>query len=185
MWAAFDSWNISDSVSHAIFKASPKHRKQFFATMCCSARETELLSFSHATLRCAHKLLFAPHPSGGKNTAGQSMACWHNLSDLCNLQTVSSYSSAKTIAPTCLFSPSHLSSTGLGWQAEECRKTLFVYFASLATMSTGESFLSRYWSCYACLSTSTSKGKVDMLRNQSRGAWWSIKEKKEKQSLID
>ena len=45
-------------------------------------------------------------------------------------------------------------------------------------MSAGESFLSKCWSCCACLSTFTSNGKVDMLCNQSRSAWWSIKEKK-------
>ena len=40
----------------------------------------------------------------------------------------------------------------------------------------------RCWSCCACLSIFTSKGKVDMLCNQSGSAWWSIKEKKEKQN---
>ena len=40
----------------------------------------------------------------------------------------------------------------------------------------------RCWSCCACLSIFISKGTVDMLCNQSRGAWWSTKEKKEKQT---
>ena len=56
-----------------------------------------------------------------------------NLSDLWNLQNISNYSSAKTIAHTCLFSPLHLSSK------EESGDTFFVYFAWLVTISTGES----------------------------------------------
>ena len=57
---------------------------------------------------------------------------------------------------------------------EECRNTLFVCFASPTTMSA-----SRCWSFCACLSTFVSKYKVDTLCNQSRSAWWSIKEKKQ------
>ena len=60
---------------------------------------------------------------------------------------------------------------------EECKKTLLVCFASLAMISAGESLQSRCWSCCACLSTFTSKDKVDMLCNQCHSAWWSIRNK--------
>ena len=48
-------------------------------------------------------------------------------------------------------------------------------------MSAGESFLSWCWSCCACLSISTSKGKVAMSCNESCSAWWSVKKKKKKE----
>ena len=110
---------------------------------------------------------------------------WTILSDLWNLQNISNYSSAKTIAPTCLISPSHLSSTSLSWHL---KNAFFfgggegggVYFASLAMMSADESFLSRRRSYCTCLSTLTSKGQVDMFCNQSRSIWWSIQKKKKK-----
>ena len=97
-----NSWSISDSVLHAVLKASPVSLLNTRTTSLPWCVETiQLLRFSHATLRCAHKPLFARLPSGGNNTAGQSMECqsWHILSDLWNLQNVSNYSSAKTVAP--------------------------------------------------------------------------------------
>ena len=78
----------------------------------------------------------------------------------------------------CLISLWHLSSTGLGWRLKNAER-LCVYFASPSTMSAGQSFLNRCWSCCACLSTFISKGKVDMLCSQSRSAGWSFKEKKQ------
>ena len=68
----------------------------------------------------------------------------------------------------------------LGWRLKNAERHIFVYFASPATMSAGKSFLGRCWNCCACLSSSTSKGKVDMSCNQSCSAWWSIKEKERK-----
>ena len=66
-------WSISDSVLHAIFKASPVSLLNTRLTSLPRCVETR--SDPADFLRCAHKLLFAPHSSGGKNTAGQSMAC--------------------------------------------------------------------------------------------------------------
>ena len=98
---------------------------------------------------------------------------WHILSDLWNLQHVSKENSTYVSLFTFAFAKHRFRLA-----PEQCRKILFVYFASLASDIEAAVRVWVFWH----LSIFTSKCKVDMLCNQSRGSWWSIKEKKEKQT---
>ena len=60
---------------------------------------------------------------------------WHILSDLWNFLIVSNYSSAKTIAPMCLFFTLVFVKHWFRLVPAECRKTLFVHFASFRNVN--------------------------------------------------
>ena len=60
---------------------------------------------------------------------------WHILSDLWNFLNVSNYSSAKTIAPMCLFFTLVFVKHWFRLAPAECRKTLFVHFTSFRNVN--------------------------------------------------
>ena len=66
IWAAFDRWSILYCMQ-GLFNVFVKHKNHLLATMCWDNW------FYHATLRCSRTFLFAPRPSGGKNTGGQRL----------------------------------------------------------------------------------------------------------------
>ena len=115
-WVAFDRWSISDSVLH---------KEPLLCHDVLRQGQTQLLRFSHATLRCGHKPLFAREEYSWPKYGMLKTDIFYLTSEIFKM-----YATIVQQRQLCLrvCFRSRLVKHRFRSAPEECRKTLFVYF---------------------------------------------------------